>query len=161
MGYTTEFEGQIEIVPPLPFGLITYINDFCNVRHMKRDSKKLINQFGGNMGFGGNYGVDGEFFIGGKGFAGQDNDDTILEYNYPPDTQPGLWCDWEITEDGRFIQWNGAEKFYDSDEWMAYLINNFIPKEHECNGIIHAFGEDRYDVWDLVVENNKVRVALQ
>lgn len=40
--------------------------------------------------------------------------------------QPGLRCQWEPTEDGTAIKWNGEEKFYKSPEWMTYLIDTFL-----------------------------------
>ena len=54
----------------------------------------------------GNY---GEYFVGGTGYAGQDEDSSILEYNDPPPSQPGLWCQW-IVEDDQLI-WNGMKSF--------------------------------------------------
>jgi len=156
MGYTTEFSGQIEITPALPIELIKYINDFGNTRRMKRDVELIQQKYNGEHGFNGQYGIEGEYFIGGSGFMGQDNDSSVLDHNEPPSTQPGLWCQWVVTEDGKFIEWDGSGKFYESEEWMRYIINNFIGKDYSCNGIIEAQGEDRYDHWFLTVKNNKV-----
>jgi len=156
MGYTTEFKGQIEIDPPLSAERMSYINKFSETRRMKRNAQMLQNKFGGNFGFNNQYGLEGEFFVGGSGFGGQDNDETVVDHNTPPQTQPGLWCQWIITEDGKYIEWDECEKFYDSPEWMKYIIDKFIADAHTCNGIIHAFGEDRDDVWDLIVTDNIV-----
>lgn len=57
-------------------------------------------------------GTDGEYFIGGTGFMGQDIDDSVINNNVPPKTQPGLWCEWIITDDNT-LTWNEAEKFHD------------------------------------------------
>jgi hypothetical protein len=151
MGYTTEFEGKIEITPALPLDLIEYINKFSETRRMKRNTKVLKNIYNGEFGFNGDYGVEGEYFIG-------DDNCSIVDYNDPPKTQPGLWCDWEITKDGKCIQWNETEKFYDAEIWMQYIIDNFIGNDYSCNGTISAQGEEFDDQWDLIVENNKVRV---
>jgi hypothetical protein len=89
---------------------------------------------------------------------------------------------WEPTEDGTAIKWNGLEKFYDSTEWMTYLIDTFLkpgallaselaspvpgrhyPPElrhfsfdHELNGVIDAQGDCGDDRWQLVVTANTV-----
>lgn len=55
-------------------------------------------------------------------WAGQRNDASVLEFDYPPATQPGLWCQWVSSEDGKKIEWDGCEKFYDYVEWIDYLI---------------------------------------
>jgi hypothetical protein len=158
MGYTTYFDGQIEITPKLPAKLTKYINAFGNTRRMKRSTLLLEQEYKGKFGFNSEYGAEGEYFVGGKGLLGQNYDATVININEPPSTQPGLWCHWEITDDGKFIQWSGAEKFYDAREWMKYIIENFIGKKHKCNGVIHAQGEDSDDVWDLIVEDNLVRI---
>jgi hypothetical protein len=157
MGYTTDFTGKIEITPVLPPELIKYINEFGTSRRMKRNVEKLQEKYNGKFGFNGKYGVDGEYFIGDKGYSGQFGDSTVIDNNTPPRTQPGLWCQWEITNDGKFIEWDGSEKFYESVEWMKYIINNFIGDKYSCNGKIEAQGEDEEDHWWLIVDNNEVR----
>ena len=68
-----------------------------------------------------------------------------------------MWLDWTITDDGKAIEWNGNEKFYGAEDWMRYIIDSFLaPNGHVCNGRVHAEGEDRDDVWELVVNNNTV-----
>ena len=74
-------------------------------------------------------GIDGEYFVGGGGCAGQKHDRSIIDYNRPPRTQPGLWCQWVVTktQDGTdVIAWDGGEKFYDYVEWLCYLIEHFF-----------------------------------
>ena len=69
------------------------------------------------------YGNEGEYFVGGEGYAGQESEDTIIDYNTPPGQigvsgldkfeayweesrkriregkcQPGLWLQWKIEE---------------------------------------------------------------
>lgn len=68
---------------------------------------------------------------------------------------PGYHCNWIIEEDK--IRWNGGEKFYDSEEWMGYLINRWvIPTGRVANGVIECEGEDTTDLWRLVVTDNVV-----
>lgn len=145
MGYTTEFEGQIDIHPPLNTAEIAYLKAFSASRRMKR--------------------TKGSYYVG-------DDRTDVLENNIPPDGQPGLWCKWIPNEDGTAIVWNGHEKFYDSVAWMQYLIDHFlghgakavgqvpgIVGGHTLRGHIHAEGEEPGDVWELIVINNQAREA--
>ncbi len=161
MGYSTDFDGQVTVTPPLNAHEVAYLRKFSDSRRMDRKN--------------------GPYFIG-SGDFGQDHDADIRDYNRPPTEQPGLWCNWEPTEDGTAIQWNGSEKFYDSPDWMAYLIDTFLkpgatvaaemanpvpgrvyPEEfghftsdHTVDGTIDAQGDDPEDRWQLVVTANVV-----
>lgn len=163
MGYTTEFEGQVTVTPPLNPHEIAYLRQFSESRRMSR--------------------TNGPYFIG-SGFRGQGVEPDIRDYNSPPPGQPGLWCEWVPTEDGSAIEWDGGEKFYASEEWMTYLIDTFLkpgaalaselgalvpgrvyPSEfahftfdHELNGVIDAQGEAADDRWRLMVTGNEVTV---
>jgi hypothetical protein len=152
MGYTTEFDGRIAIVPPLSEKEIEYINAFSDTRRMDREK--------------------GPYYVG-DNTNGMNVEADVRDPNRPPEGQPGLWCNWEVVEDGNFIEWNGAEKFYDAELWMQYIIDHFICEdpiarrenshfvflgEHMCNGEILAEGEEQGDVWKLVVRNNVVSV---
>lgn len=163
MGYTTDFEGQVEIDPPLNQHEIDYLTKFAETRRMKRKA--------------------GPYFVEGTGFRGQEREDDVIDSNRPPDGQPGLWCQWVPTPDGKHIIWDGGEKFYDSPEWMKYLIDHFLKPgaeaqalvdategkiptpfndftfDHTLNGHIQAQGEDPDDRWVLVVRDNVVSVA--
>ena len=149
MGYTTEFEGKITVEPPLSAEEIAYLKLFATTRRMDR--------------------TRGPYFVEGTGSYGQDHDSDILNYNVSPKGQPGLWCQWEPSEDGTAIEWDGGEKFYDSEQWMKYLIDHFLKPNclakselpflqanHVLNGVINAQGEENDDVWRLVVEDNRV-----
>lgn len=69
---------------------------------------------------------------------------------------PGNYCQWIPDSEGRFLEWDGGEKFYNSVEWMRYLIDNFIRANHVVNGEIEAQGEERDDRWFLIVMDNVV-----
>lgn len=157
MGYTTEFEGRIKVTPPLSAAEVKYINAFNDSRRMDREA--------------------GPYFVGGSGEFGQGHDPDIRDHNHPDHSQPGLWCQWQASDDGEYIEWDGGEKFYEADEWMKYIIAHFIGANpiakthggskwlsehlqgHVCNGVINAFGEERDDIWNIVVNNNKVSVV--
>jgi hypothetical protein len=146
VGYTTEFDGFITIDPPLSEQERAYLLKFSDSRRMMR--------------------VNGPYYVDGSGFGGQGRDNDVLSYNTPPEGQPGLWCKWTPNHDGTAIIWNKAEKFYNAEEWMKYLIDHFLSKTHICplpflqghtlNGRIKAQGERMDDRWELIVKDNVV-----
>lgn len=153
MGYTTQFSGQVSIEPPLNHAEIEYLRKFNTTRRMKR----------GN----------GPYFVDGSGDFGQGRDSDVVNYNSPPTGQPGLWCNWTVTDDGSEILWDEGEKFYYAKEWMAYIIEHFLKPgavaasalsflqaNHVCNGVIKAQGEDMDDRWKLIVVNNFVSTEM-
>jgi len=150
MGYTTDFDGFIEVIPALSALEIEFLNKFSDTRRMDREK--------------------GPYYIDGGGFGGQDRESDVRDYNNPPEGQPGLWCQWVPNGDGTAIEWDGKEKFYDSPEWMAYLIKHFLGTNplakaelpflqgHTLNGTIAAQGEDPSDMWLLHVVDNQVSI---
>lgn len=151
MGYTTDFEGRIEIEPALNTDEIAYLNKFSDSRRMDREN--------------------GPYFVDGDGDAGQGNGpDEVYDHNHPHSSQPDLWCQWVPTDDGTALEWNGFEKFYESAKWMQYIMDHFIGSTpaakdelpflqgHVCNGTISAQGEEPHDAWLLLVQDNQVFV---
>lgn len=162
MGYTTEFSGKFSIDRPVTDELANYVNRFSSVRHMKRDVEKLkkIYPDWDELCYKGNIGTQGEYFaVKSKNF-GQDYTEDILDYNTPPETQPGLWCQWIIPEDDHAaIEWDGGEKFYNYEEWLKYLINHFLASEgYTVNGNVSFQGEDPDDFGMITVKDNEVKV---
>jgi hypothetical protein len=171
MGYTTEFIGEVEVTPPLNASEVEYLQAFSRTRRMHRHS--------------GPYTVQDDLPSDPQrskwetewdAKCGQRHTADVIEFNDPPPGQPGLWCQWVPDDDGLFIRWDEAEKFYYAAEWMAYLIDHFLkpgavasttgdPRfegftfDHVVNGTIDAQGEDPEDRWRLVVEDNGVRVV--
>ena len=152
MGYTTEFSGMLNVDPPLSEREIEFLKKFSETRRMDRER--------------------GPYFVDGNGDFGQERDPDIRDFNRPPEGQPGLWCQWVPTEGGSGIEWDGSEKFYNSAQWMAYLISHFIgekpaakarhPEEfgflsgHRVSGRIYAAGEETGDDWRLDVADGRV-----
>jgi hypothetical protein len=154
MGYTTDFEGGLTIKPSLSEAEVGYINKFSETRRMSRDVEKLNEKYEGKFGLPGKlgqYGVEGEFFVGDEKFS-CNNDGTVNNLNSPSKTQPGLWAQWVVNEEG--------EKFYHYIEWLCYYINNFFkPWGKTLNGVIKWEGEEFGDNGEIHVKNNKVFVV--
>jgi hypothetical protein len=105
VGYTTYFSGEVTIEPPLNEQETAYLLRFAESRRMLRTQGPYYADRGDDWGQTG---------------------EGILDYNEPPQGQPGVWCQWVPTEDGSAIRWDEGEKFYDSAEWMAYVIDTFL-----------------------------------
>lgn len=145
MGYTTDFTGVLKLNKKLTDEDKEFLDKFNNTRRMARDVDAK-------------YGIEGEYYVDGGGMMGQDRDDTIIDYNRPPKTQPSLWCQWMPTDDGWGIEWDGGEKFYNYVQWLEYLIANFLaPNGYLLNGTIDWEGEDNEDIGKIVVKDNDVK----
>jgi hypothetical protein len=162
MGYTTEFSGEFTVTPALKPEHARYLQKFSETRRMKRNqtlTAKRPDPIREAVGLP--VGVEGEFFVGAQADFGQENTPDILDYNGPPARQPGLWCKWEPGEDGTTIRWSGAEKFYDYDEWLQYLIDNFLkPWGYIVEGIVKYEGEDPDDFGRLRVDGGDKVVKM-
>jgi len=146
MGYTTEFSGVFSINKPLDKDTADFLRALNKTRRMKRNVDPK-------------YGVEGEFYVEGDGDFGQDHEDNIINYNVPPSTQPGLWCQWTPTDDNKGIEWDGGEKFYHAAEWIEYIIEKILaPKGYILNGSVEAQGEETSDHWWLRVKDNKASI---
>lgn len=145
MGYTTEFRGKFNLNKPLTATLLLFLTNFSNTRRM------------GRQGLDAKYGVEGEFFCEDTANFGQNSVKGVIDFNTPPVTQPGLWCQWTPTEDGKSIEWNGGEKFYSYIEWIEYLIQKILaPNGYVLNGAVRWRGEDFDDDGTIRIEDNVV-----
>ena len=158
MGYTTTFTGKFKVTPALDQDQINYLKKFSETRRMQRDNNVLMNMsdpLREAVGLG--LGEQGEYFVNAKGFAGQDDDESIINYNNPPLNQPGLWCQFEPSDDGKYILWDGGEKFYYYQEWLQYIVDNFLkPWGRQLNGDVQWKGEDSDDRGVLTARNNNI-----
>jgi hypothetical protein len=157
-------DGQIRIEPPLNPEEIRYLQKFHDTRRMVCEE--------------GPYYVDRP-----KAYEDRpipidlqwEKDAGILDFNTPPDGQPGLWCRWLPTKDGRAIECDTGPSFFGTEhsmaDWMQYLIDHFIGhaalakpmlpflQRHTLNGEIYVSGEALDDHWKITVEDNRVSVA--
>ena len=188
MGYTTDFKGSFTLDRPLTADQKEYLNMFADTRRMTRDPVKLQLMKDSGKGnrrcfellaiLGLPLGEKGDFYCG-TGMAGQDGghfnsstDNSVVEYNTAPGEtkwgdlggkskggQPGLWCQWNPSEDGTEIAWDGSEKFYNYIEWIQYLIATFLaPWGYKVNGEVVWQGEDTGDVGVIEIVDNEVYV---
>lgn len=109
------------------------------------------------------YGTDGEFFVDEEPYDQFEryklshDDKTIVDYNVQPSTQPGLWCQWKLN--GRWLEWDQGEKFYNYIEWLQYLINNFFgPHGYILSGTVSWNGESSEDIGKMDVKDNVILV---
>ena len=159
MGYTTDFEGAFSLDKPLQPEHKAYLEAFSRSRRMKRDAAKaeaLADPV--RIAAGLDIGLQGCNFVGAADHDyGQQRTPDILDYNEPPQGQPGLWCQWVPTEDGTAIEWDGGEKFYNYVEWLKYIIQAYLaPWGYVVNGYVTWAGEDSGDLGRINVVNNKV-----
>jgi hypothetical protein len=146
-----EFLGHIIIDPPLNLEELDYFNKFSGTRRM--DRKK------------------GPYFVEGTNYADDNiHNADVFDYNKHPKSQPGLWCKWIPTHNGKCIKWNGYERFYNPEKWLEYLIVHFFGNEpvaklvhpeefsfletHILNGIIEV--KETNKNWKIIVVNNNV-----
>jgi hypothetical protein len=137
-----------------------YLLAFRETRRMKRDPAKAaalhdpVREAAGLP-----LGPEAGYFVGGGGLRGQDGDESVLDYNWPPQGQPGLWCHWVPDERGTSVGWDGGEKFYDYVEWLQYLLQHFLgPWGYLVNGEVSWQGEEDADRGTILVADNVVRV---
>ena len=90
---------------------------------------------------------------------GQDNDNGVINPNSPPQTQPGLWCQWVPSSDGTKIEWDEGEKFYDYIDWINYINDNFL-KPWGCvlHGDVTWEGEESDDIGLIEAVNGVITV---
>ena len=165
MGYTTTFEGSFEVTPPLSGDHINYLQDFSCSRRMKRDpalAALVDDPVSSRQRCGLPIGEEGAYMARpGPDGCGQQPDHSIVDYNTPPAGQPGRWCNWTATDDGREIVWDEGEKFYNYVAWLKYIIEHFLkPWGYSLSGEVSWAGEDANDRGAIrVVEGSKVQVA--
>lgn len=160
MGYHTNFTGKFVFDKPLTDAQREYLAKFAETRRMKREgaaASLLPDPVREAVSLP--IGVQGGYFVGATGMCGQDHDDSVIDYNRPPDGQPGLWCQWTPNPAGTELAWDGGEKFYDYLKWLQYLINHFLtPWGRTITGIVSWKGEERGDKGKIIVKDSVLEV---
>lgn len=142
MGYTTEFRGEFKLNKPLDAETLTFLQKLNATRRMARKVEVK-------------YSVEGEFYVDGGGEFGMAHEPSIIDFNRPPKTQPGLWCQWRPSDDGTRIEWDSGEKFYAYVEWLQYIIKNILaPKGYILSGEVEWRGASWNDSGVIVAKDN-------
>lgn len=82
------------------------------------------------------------------------NEDDSVDMSGAPDS----YCQWAPSKDGRGIEWDGGEKFYDYVAWLQFVIDRFLkPWGHFLNGRVAWQGEEPEDQGVIHVRNNQVQ----
>lgn len=69
-------------------------------------------------------------------------------------------CQWYYDRQGKSIAWDGGEKFYDSVEWLEFLIHNLFKKfGYTLSGQCYWRGEDFLDLGLIIVKDNVVEIV--
>lgn len=141
MGYTTDFMGRFELNKPLDEETKTYLTKFATTRRMAR---RLPPE----------YGIEGEFYVDGKDdIFNSHKDETIINVNEPPRTQPSLYCQWIPSHCGKYIEWDEGEKFYYYVEWLRYIQESLLkPRGYRLvGGKVNWRGEDFNDMGTITI----------
>lgn len=169
MGYTTSFDGEFTITPPLNAAQVAYLKKFSETRRTKRDeAKTALRPDPIRDAVGLPVGPDGGYFVGANGFRGQEAGifgdppaDDVIDHNYSPKDQPGLWCQWTPSEDGTRLEWDGGEKFYGYVEWLEYLVQHFLdPWGRMLNGEVRWCGEESDDRGVIYAKDNLIDAVM-
>lgn len=157
MGYSTDYFGEFNVVPPLNEKEIAFFKNFNQTRRCVR-----------------NVDSDGRYYVtDGNDNWGQSSA-NIIKNNDSPDGQPSLWCGFHASEDGSSIIWDGGEKTYSGPDWIKYFMTHFLNplalmkeispelyekhgfQPHIVNGVMWTRGESYGDSNMLEVIDNRV-----
>ena len=156
MGYTTDFTGKFTLDRVMSEEHAAYLNKFADTRRMQRNVKLAV-KLGDPVrkAVGLPVGEQGSYFVGEDDFHGE----SVINGNKPPADQPGLWCQWEVTNNRKDIEWDRGEKFYGYVEWIQYIIDHFLKLwGYKLNGEVTWSGEDLDDLGAIVIVDNVVNV---
>jgi hypothetical protein len=163
MGYTTDFTGKLVFNKPLDEETRKLWTGLASSRRMKRDIVKLAEMHSISVEEAiKKWCRDGSLYFNEADLSnyGQTRDLSIIDYNSPPVSQPGLWLKWVYDVGGNALIWNDGEKFYDYVAWLLYLIDTlFMPRGYLLNGQIEYQGEDPDDRGTIYVKNNIISFA--
>jgi hypothetical protein len=70
---------------------------------------------------------------------------------------PGIWLQWKLIEEENnfFLVWDNNEKFYNSFEWLVWIIDSFFtPNKIIANGTIYLFDHYAYSTGVINVSDN-------
>lgn len=188
MGYSTDFAGALEITPALTKEQVEYVNRFSSIRHMRRNAEITATYPDPiREAVGLPVGHEGCYYVGTEETnpnCGQEHTEDVLDFNEAAGAvkmndgeawadffqrqqaaikagscQPGLWCQWIITENGTQLEWDGGEKFYEYEAWLQWMIDHFFNRWGvKLNGKIDWRGDNFDDMGSIIVKDSKVKI---
>lgn len=78
---------------------------------------------------------------------------------------PGFRCDWTPSDDGKYIHWNGSEKFYEYIAWIEFILDRILlPRGYTLNGVVTWHGESSGDIGRITatgkaIEAKRARIS--
>lgn len=179
MGETTTFRGAIRIVPRIPETLSNRLDNFFDIRHMRRDSNALDQLFPAmderrahSLFDDGDFGAEGAFFLPDKtrdiDFKAYEQNPVpeglrdFMDMNKPPEPLPSLYCDLMLVHDDKancsYIGWSGAEKAYCIDDWITLLAEQLVARGYHLDGKMFGDREDGMEYYNIIVTDDYVVV---
>ena len=151
MGLHTRYLGRVRIEPPLSPDEADFLRAFNRTRHCATTGPLDVAE----------HPVDNEPVPGEAGYS-----------DAAPGV-PGLWCPWTCCDEGCCLRWDGVEKPYAPQLWLAYLIDTFLrpgaaladdPQarlreltfDHVLDGMVVGERAETGELFALSVRDNKV-----
>ena len=133
--------------------LISFSRSRRTIFYITDEVKEMFEEYNKSVGLP--LGEDGEFIAS----VGINTSGLHREFNSYPKNQPGFWCQWIPTEDGKFLEWSQGEKFYEYIKWLQYMINFFFNRwGYKLNGEVSWIGEDKNDFGKIIVNDNLIKI---
>ena len=179
MGYNTDFTGAIRITPRIDEPLAGKLEQWLELRHMRRDVAALEHLYvtkeersAHTLFSDDNFGQEGEFYLPDKtkdlnlSFSQEEPYPEGLADNlamsFPPKSCPSLYCDLALVHsqdaDCSYIGWTGAEKAYEIPDWLKLLASYLVPRGYNLYGTLFANGESGNDFYYIRVNDEDVKV---
>jgi hypothetical protein len=156
MGLHTDYLGHVRIDPVLSPAEVDFLKGFNRTRHCGERAPLDVAEHP------------------------TDNEPTsdVRSYNRASPGMPGLWCPWTCCDEGCCLCWDGREKPYAPDQWLAFLLATFLCPgaaladdptaqrlgltfDHVLNGVLVGERRETTELFALdVVDNVVVRRTL-
>jgi hypothetical protein len=71
---------------------------------------------------------------------------------------PSKFCQWKIDSEGQNISWDGIEKFYHFEKWIAFIVTILEPMGYKINGKVFWIAENKGDVGTIKIKDNSIKI---
>lgn len=174
MGTNTDFTGAIRITPCVEEPLATRLEQFMNIRHMKRNVKTLQKLFPDleerkplTLFSDGDFGEEGAFFLpvetpelDRKLHEADPYPEGLENINLPPAPCPSLYCDLVLRHDPdnghSYLGWNEAEKAYYITDWIDLIAGWLSERGYHLDGKMFAVVEGGMSYYTITVDDAEV-----